>query len=178
MRNRQRIILNVFACLMLVNIACRAYEKIEVNNYHCVSETLYRSAQPDKRGMKYVERKGIKTIINLRNRLNDTKEIKGTDLKIVWIPMRASKVNYEDMVVSMKTFKDVQKPALVHCRRGSDRTGCFVACYRIVFENQTKEDAINELMDERYGYGVKLFPNILKFLENLDVNQFKKDVLG
>ena len=163
---------------MLINIACKAYEIVEVKNLHWVSKTLYRSAQPDKSGMNYLDRKGIKTIINLRNRLNDNKEIKGTDLKTVWIPMRAGKIDYEDMVVSMKTFNEVEKPALVHCRRGSDRTGCFVACYRIVFENQTKEEAIKELLDERYGYGVKLFPNILEFLKNINVEQFKNDVLG
>ena len=177
MNKKNRLVLNVLACLMLLNIACKAYETIEVKNLHKVSKTLYRSAQPDKSEMIHLERKGIKTIINLRNRLNDNNEIRGTDLKTVWIRMRAGKIDYEDMVVSMKTFNEVEKPALVHCRRGSDRTGCFVACYRMIFEGLSKEEAIKELLNERYGYAVKLFPNILKFIDNLDVEQLKKDVL-
>ena len=175
---QQRIILNAIACFMLINIACKAYVGIEVKNFYKVSKSLYRSAQPDKSGMYHIKSRGIKTIINLRKRVNDIKEVKGTNLKTVWIPMRASKIDYEDMVLSMRTFNEVEKPALVHCRRGSDRTGCFVACYRMVFENLSKEDAIKELLDERYGYGVKLFPNILEFIKNIDVEQLKKDVLG
>lgn len=147
-------------------------------NYHQVSETLYRSGQPKKPEMIYLEQQGIKTIFNLRNKQNDKREIKGTSLKEEWNPMRAKKITYEDMLECMKEFKDAPKPALVHCRRGSDRTGCFVACYRIIFENSSKEKAIKELMNEEYGYMHKLFPNIREFIEQLDVQQFRSDIFS
>lgn len=147
-------------------------------NFHRVSVELYRSGQPKKSEMRFLEANGIKTIFNLRNRMNDQKEIKGTTLQEEWNPMRAKKITYEDMLECMREYKASPKPALVHCRRGSDRTGCFVACYRIAFENISKEKALEELLNEDYGYMEKMFPNIRKFIEDLNIEQFKSDIFA
>ena len=40
-------------------------------------------------------------------------------------------------------------PVFIHCKRGSDRTGTIVACYRISKENWTDEQAIDEA--KRHG---------------------------
>ena len=43
------------------------------------------------------------------------------------------------------------QPVLVHCKRGADRTGVVVACYRIGYEGWSAEEALEEA--ERYGLG-------------------------
>ena len=65
---------------------------------------------------------------------------------------------------------------LVHCKHGSDRTGCVVAAYRMVFNNWSKEDAIQEFKDEKFGYHENMFPNLVNLLESIDVESLKTEV--
>ena len=41
---------------------------------------------------------------------------------------------------------------LIHCYHGSDRTGASVAMYRIIFENWSVNDALNEMKHGGYGF--------------------------
>ena len=41
---------------------------------------------------------------------------------------------------------------LIHCYHGSDRTGASIAMYRIIFENWSTEDALNEMKYGGYGF--------------------------
>lgn len=150
----------------------------DVKNFHKVSDELYRSAQPSSEDMKKLEEFGIKTLINLRLRVEDEKKIKGTSLKEEHIRIKTKKLTYDDMVTAMKAFYTADKPALVHCRRGSDRTGCFVACYRMLFLEWSKEDALKAFTTDGLGYYEGLFPNLREFVEDLDIVQFRKDVFG
>lgn len=149
-----------------------------VKNIHRVSNELYRSAQPNKKDMRALEDFGIKTIINLRLRCDDKQEIKGTSLVQKRIAIKTSKMTYDDMILAMRSFDQCEKPALVHCRRGSDRTGCFVACYRIIYENWSKEQALDSFLYDGLGYYENLFPNLREFVEDLNVDQFKRDIFA
>lgn len=125
--------------------------------------------------MKDLERMGVKTVINLRNVFSDKQEIKGTSITEVQIPMRAKEISYEDIVTTMCAIQTAEKPVLIHCLHGSDRTGCMVACYRMI-NGMDKDLAIQEFLEEKYGYNKRLFPNILSLLKSIDPVQLKKDV--
>jgi protein-tyrosine phosphatase len=73
-------------------------------------------------------------------------------------------------------LENSKKPALVHCLHGSDRTGAVVAAYRMTYENWSKEDAIAEFKEERFGYHEKWFPTILEVLQSIDIDSLKSDV--
>ncbi len=146
-----------------------------VKNFHRVDVNLCRSGQPQKKGMRALEDYGVKTVINLRNVIDDAREIKGTNLIQVRIPMRAKKITYADIITTLCAIEVAEKPVLIHCLHGSDRTGCMVAAYRML-HGMSKEDAINEFTNEKYGYNKKLFPNILTLLESIDPEKLKSDV--
>ena len=147
-------------------------------NFHVVEEgVLFRSAQPNPENMVYLENLGIKTILNLRYRINDQRETKNTHLKVIHLKLKAQSITFEDMVNGLIAIRNAEKPTLIHCLHGSDRTGCLAACYRIVFQNWDKEKAIAEFRKELYGYNYRWFPNLLVFLETLDVDALKKRVL-
>lgn len=154
-------------------------QRVEISgfyNLYKVDDHLYRSEQPDSKGMLALEKLGIGTVLNVRNCKNDDAEIKGTNMERVHLPMRAAKISYDDMVTALKTIKRSSKKVLVHCKHGSDRTGCIVAAYRMAFCGWTKEQAINEFLDPRFGYHSTWFPNILNLLNTFDVEKLKKDV--
>jgi uncharacterized protein (TIGR01244 family) len=169
------LLTNILVLLALPILSFSNAKGEEIKNFHKVDEYLYRSGQPQKSDMKSAQEKGIKTIINLRNVIDDKQEIKGTRLVQVKIPLRAKKLTYDDIVIVLNAIEASKKPVLIHCLHGSDRTGCMVAAYQIL-NGMSKEKAIEEFFKLEYGYNRKLFPNILQLLESIDVNQLKLDV--
>ena len=148
------------------------------DNLYKVDNKLYRSAQPSNVGMKELEQKGIKEVLNLRYFHNDKDELEGTTLIGHRIPMVAHNVTYPQLVKALKTIQQAKGPVLVHCLHGSDRTGVIVAAYRIAIQNWSKEEAIKEMKQGNYGYHGRLFPNLVELLQGLDVERLRKDILS
>lgn len=152
-------------------------EKINASAFHNlykVDTDVYRSEQPKGKGMHQLDSIGIKTLLNLRQSRRD--KAKETSLSLVRIPMNAWKLSYADMVTGIKAIAQAKKPVLVHCKYGSDRTGCIIAAYRISKCNWTKEEAIKELREGGFGFHEKNYPNILMLLGTLDIEKLKKDI--
>ena len=69
----------------------------------------------------------------------------------------------------------VPKPVLIHCRHGSDRTGLIVALYRILYQNWTKEDALEEMLKGGYGHH-SIFKNLPQIIRQIDVEKLRAKV--
>jgi tyrosine-protein phosphatase SIW14 len=157
----------------------RPAEKMHIRgfrNLYKINEDLYRSEQPHEKGMKDLQKIGIHTIVDLRSCQNDQNEAFNTKLVLIHIPIHAGRISYNDILLSLKSIHNAQKPVLVHCLHGSDRTGCIVAAYRMVYENWSKEEAINEFLEKDFGYHNTLYPNILSLLRSLDTDLLKNDL--
>ena len=146
-----------------------------VPNLHQVSKDLFRSAQPSALGMKNLKENGIETIINLRSFHSDRDEIGETGLGYehiymkAWHPERKEVVRFLQIVTNSKN-----KPVLVHCHHGADRTGTMCALYRIVVQGWTKEAAIREMTKGAYGFH-KIWANLPAWIEKLDIESLRKD---
>jgi protein tyrosine/serine phosphatase len=147
-----------------------------LKNLYKVNDSLFRSEQPNKSAMHELQELGIRTVFNLRNWHSDKNEVKGTNIEIQRLRLKASKITQQDILDALKIIKQSPKPVLVHCLHGSDRTGCIIAAYRMVYENWSKEDAIKEFQNEALGYHETWFPNILITLQNLDVTKIRAEL--
>lgn len=148
------------------------------SNFYRISEDLFRSEQPTAQEMQYLEKMGVKTIINLRQWHSDEAEMVDTKLSAVAVKMRAGKITDAKVIEALRAIHRYPKPILIHCWHGSDRTGVVVAMYRIVFQNWTKSQAIEELMKPEFGHHYNVYPNIVKYIENVDVEKIRAAVLN
>lgn len=145
-------------------------------NLHVVNDKLYRSEQPRTVGMVYLRDQNFQTIINLREKQRDAKLAKGLNFTMIHYPIVTWRVNETDILNVMGILKTAKGKVLIHCKHGSDRTGCMVAAYRIIFEDWSKEKALEELRKEEFGYHEFWFPDIAELIENLDVEKIRIDL--
>ena len=121
---------------------------------------------------------GIKTILNLRYRINNRWEMRKTELVSMRLKLKAQSITFQDMVNALILIRDAEQPVLVHCLHGSDRTGCLVACFRMVFQGWSREKAIEEFLQEEMGYNYRWFPNLKEFLLQVDIESLRKEVFS
>lgn len=122
-------------------------------NLHRVSPELYRSALPGERGYESARKFGIKTVVNLRPGPS-TSDLNGKpDPDYLNIPVRTSEPTYDQARLFLKVVDDpARAPVLLHCYHGADRTGAFIALYRINRQGWTKDEAIREMTGGGYHF--------------------------
>lgn len=147
---------------------------VELDNFHRVSAELYRSDQPDDEAMRQLQAMGIRSALNLREYHSDDDEADGTDIKLYRVPMNAGEINDALVMRALEVIADAPKPILVHCWHGSDRTGAIVAMYRMVFQDWSRQQAIDEFVNGGFGYHKTFYPNIERYLETVDIQRFKQ----
>jgi len=146
-----------------------------VPNFHRVSPTLYRSAQPSAEGMRNLKELGIKTIVNLRTFHSDLDEIAGLDLGYEQIFMKTWHPEEEDVVRFLRIVTDPARgPVLVHCQHGADRTGAMSAIYRILVQGWSKEEALREMTEGGYNFH-EIWVNLLPWISGLDLENIRRE---
>ena len=141
-----------------------------------INDSVFRSEQPRKKGFRELETMGVKTILNLRRLKDDTRKAKGTELHLEHLRLKSGEITEQDIIEALRLLKEAEKPVLIHCWHGSDRTGVVTAAYRIIFENWPKEKAIEEFTRPEFGYHKNWYPNLLELLKQMDVSHIKKEL--
>ncbi len=145
-----------------------------------ITPTLYRSAQPTAEGFHKLATLGIKSIISLRQTVNDTPLAAGTGLTLTRIPMKSRYVaekNGAKVVAVMQALYTglSQGPTLIHCHHGADRTGLIAALYRVLDEGWSREEALRELNSGGYGFH-SMWANIPRYLSCADLTALKSRI--
>jgi protein tyrosine/serine phosphatase len=95
---------------------------------------------------------GVRTVINLRTRHSEKAEVEAAGMRSVEIPMNSMK-NIDPAAVrkALSVMTDpANRPVLVHCAHGKDRTGVVVAVYRMKIEGWSEAQAEAEM--EAFGF--------------------------
>lgn len=127
-------------------------------NKHRLSDDAWRSAQPAPFHVRYMARKGVRTIVNLRgDRLcgsywleKQACERAGVKLVNFQVRSRAAPTR-EELRGAIKLFDEIEYPMLMHCKSGADRAGLMSVLYRHFRQGEPIETAKNEL-SLRYGH--------------------------
>ncbi len=148
-----------------------------VHNAGKIEEVLYRGAQPHAESLQELKGLGITTIVDLRGEGRDQiewerKETEALGMRFVHIPVSGWSPPKDEQVAQFLSLfhGDAPQRVFVHCRFGDDRTGVFVATYRMAVEKWSSEEAMKEMY--LFGFNgfwhpamkafVREFPNHLK----------------
>lgn len=159
---------------IIVLAACFLVSCSGPRNLHAVDAKIYRSAQPSRHHFNGLKEQGIGEVLCLRRWHSDRENARG--LKLHHLRMNAGEIRDEDMVAALQILLSAEKPILIHCFHGSDRTGVVVAMYRMVVQRWPRERAMAEFMEPRYGHHADVFPNIRRYLESVDVDKIRRQV--
>lgn len=145
-------------------------------NFGKINDRLYRGAQPYERGLPELKKLGVSTIVDLRGEDSskiswEKKRSESLGIHFVNIPVSGWSPPTDAQVAQfLAIFREhPEERVFVHCRLGDDRTGVFVAAYRMAFDKFLSDEALNEM----YFFGfngfwhpsmrsfVRQFPNLL-----------------
>lgn len=125
------------------------------SNFYQMSDSIFRSEQPNAQLIPLLKEHQIDVVINLRSRDQDRTTLAGKNLKLIHIPIHTWALDKYDLLKVMQNIQTAQQQnqkVLIHCYHGSDRTGASIAMYRIIFENWSTEAALNEMKHGGYGF--------------------------
>jgi tyrosine-protein phosphatase SIW14 len=149
-------------------------EKIQIpgiKNAGKINGRLYRGAQPHAQSLSQLKDLGVTTIVDLRGenpdrRDGEKKEAESLGMRFVSIPVSGwSPPTNEQVAQFLSLFRNQPgEKVFVHCRFGDDRTGVFVATYRMAMEKWPAEQALKEM----YFFGFNGFwhPAMISFVRD------------
>lgn len=150
---------------------------VALKNFFRLDEKVYRSAQPNRKGFEELKRLGIRNVLNFRDHHADDRAAKGLGLTLYRIEMEAGEIKDGQVVDALRIIRTSQGPIVIHCWHGSDRTGLISAMYRILYQNWSKEEAIEELTKGGYGYH-SLYRNIPEYIRKVNIESIRQRVVA
>jgi protein tyrosine/serine phosphatase len=178
----------VAACLGLQLLAAISLPAADTNalhpglpNFHQVDDRVYRGARPTPEGLKSLPALGIKTVIDLRGGdFREKQTLEALGIRYVNVPMSGFRAPTDRQIARILALLETPDfsaaPVFVHCKRGKDRTGTVIACYRIKHQGWDNRKALSEARS--FGMGaseVAMQRYILRF--NASALTHKSDML-
>ena len=120
---------------------------------------IYRSGRFDERFIRYLhEHYGVRSIISLTGPLAAHETARQLGIQVIvfgWAPPVPPPPAELRAVLD---YLEEQGPVLVHCSAGSDRTGYAILAYRVLRQNWSIENAVEET--KRYWHDPVLYPKV------------------
>jgi tyrosine-protein phosphatase SIW14 len=166
-------------------------EKLQVagvNNAGKINEHLFRGAQPTASGFAELKKLGVTMVVDLRRGNRDAvnwerEQTEAQGMRFLNIPVGGfSAPSDQQLVEFLSLFRNQpNEKVFVHCYYGDDRTGVFVASYRMVLDKWSASQAIHEMY--YFGFNGRWQPFMKKFVRGFPAHlatsppftQFKTD---
>lgn len=122
------------------------------HNFGKVSDGVYRSNHPSHKRFEAYAAMGVKTVLNLRgaakqpHHLFEVESCANLGLRLVTIQMSARQAPKTSSLIDLlEAFETIERPFLMHCKSGADRTGLAAALYLMVQDEQPLSVARRQL---------------------------------
>jgi tyrosine-protein phosphatase SIW14 len=140
-----------------------------------INDSLYRGAQPYPEGLQQLKKLGITTIIDLRGEdphkvAWERQQAESLGIRFIHLPVSGwSTPSSAQVAQFFSVFRgnsgNTHEKVFVHCRLGEDRTGVFIASYRIAFDHWSSDQALNEML--AFGFNRMWHPSMANYVRSL-----------
>lgn len=122
---------------------------VPIPNFHQVNEHVFRGGQPSDQAWPDLAKIGVKLVIDLRREDEHSSAaeahcVQSSGMKYVNVPMKGVVAPGADQVNRILSLLKSQDAVFIHCKRGADRTGAIIACYRIEHDHWDRKRALSE----------------------------------
>jgi tyrosine-protein phosphatase SIW14 len=141
-----------------------------IRNAGKIDEALYRGAQPKVAALSELKKLGITTVVDLRAEspaLRERERFAAQNLGIhfVNIPVGGFATPTPDQIAQfLALFASARERVFVHCHYGEDRTGVFIASYRIAIDRWPAQQALNEM--NFFGFNRAWHPAMIRYVRD------------
>lgn len=143
-----------------------------ISNAGKISDSLFRGAQPHLSSLGELKKFGVTTIVDLRSESLHTRDLERVQaeslgIHFVSIPVGGfSTPTSAQLAHFFALFRQTpMEKIFVHCEHGEDRTGVFIASYRIAFEHWSPDQALSEM--HAFGFHYFWHHNMVSFVRAL-----------
>lgn len=158
---------------------------VGMHNVYQVDEGLFRAEQPSDRVLGQLfdgtltTPTGVpfKTVVNLRETpLDAPLALPDSQTQLVDLSLKTWDVEDQDILAFLRVATNpAQRPVIVHCRHGADRTGTMVAAYRMVVQGWSADAALAEMQQGGFGYH-PIWVNLKRRIAQLPVAQMRESL--
>lgn len=143
-------------------------------NLYRIHDKLFRSSQPIEENVRMLQELGIKTVLSLRAFHSNEALLKNSGIQLIQVKIYTWNIKDKQVVAALRALKAAEShgPVLLHCQHGADRTGLISAMYRILYQNWSREQALEELRKGGYGHH-SMWKNIPKYLRTVDIEKIR-----
>ncbi|MGA8222093.1 MAG: hypothetical protein WB780_10615 [Candidatus Acidiferrales bacterium] len=128
-----------------------------ISDFGKVNDFLYRGAQPKDDGVDQLKKFGIDAIVDLRGELpgeieDERERAESLGMRFVNLPGSGWATPTDDEIAQFFSLvrEEPRRKIFIHCWLGGDRSGMFIAAYRIAFEGWSPRQAIQEMRAFHY----------------------------
>lgn len=122
-------------------------------NLYQIAPGVWRSNQPSANQLAALHRKvGLRSVLNLRGMsqqgfyLFEAEVCSNLGMTLIDLPMSASQAPSRDSLERLiEVFHTAEKPLLIHCKSGADRTGLAAMLYLLLIEGRPVAEARRQL---------------------------------
>lgn len=152
-----------------------------INNFHKVTNGLYRGSAPSKEDVYTLKHKyGINKIVSLDYKAGKNIEnvCKKLHIKHIMLPLNANQNVLNNLLnINLYNLLINNGPTFIHCIHGKDCTGLVIAMFKCKYMNMSYKNALKEA--ELFGFMVGVEPSFQhlykKTLRQYCLHNYKKD---
>jgi protein tyrosine phosphatase (PTP) superfamily phosphohydrolase (DUF442 family) len=141
--------LYVLAAAFIVSAAPAQVAVPNITNFFQVNDHIFRGAQPGPDAWPSLAKLGVTLVIDLRRTDEhsteaEAKAVTAAGMRYLNFPMKGVVSPSNDQVQKILALMDSKDKVFIHCKRGADRTGAVIACYRISHDRWDSGKALGE----------------------------------
>jgi len=123
-----------------------------------ISPGVFRSNQPDHKRLEALQEQGLRSVLYLRGSSSgapfraEQQACASLGLAFHIVHLSAHRLPPAEQILTLiALFRDIEKPFLLHCRAGADRTGLASAIYLLAIAQRPAAEA-RGMLSARFGH--------------------------